>query len=137
MALFATKFTVTYCRNCDGGLQEMSTMIECLRTVFPLALIETIREDRCQLEVKIVARNSIVKEIPIWKGKQQHLFEKYRVRRRKTMKAIIKNLNQFKDYLQTSEKALSDRPLSPDRESINEAVKIPSPTLLVSIPTNP
>merc|ERR1719215_831132 len=116
----------------------MNTMIECLRTVFPLASIETIREDRFPLEVKIVAINPIVKEIIIWKGKQQHLFQKYRVRRRKTVKAIIKNLNQFKENAQTSGGALNDRPaLSPDRESIIEAaVKVPSRTL-VSIETNP
>merc|ERR1719215_2601556 len=116
----------------------MNTMIECLRTVFPLASIETIREDRFPLEVKIVAINPIVKEIIIWKGKQQHLFQKYRVRRRKTMKAIIKNLNQFKENMQTLEEApLNNRPPSPDRESINEAaVKIPSRTL-VPIETSP
>ncbi|KAL3943611.1 MAG: hypothetical protein SGBAC_002320 [Bacillariaceae sp.] len=109
-------------------------MVECLRSVFPLAVIETIREDRFPLEVKIVASTPIVKAIPLWSGKQHNLFEKYRVRRRKTMKAIIKNLNRFKENLEISREALSDQPtLSPDHDSIT-AVKIPSPTL-VSIET--
>mmetsp|Transcript_40887 Transcript_40887/g.98600 ORF Transcript_40887/g.98600 Transcript_40887/m.98600 type:complete len:121 (+) Transcript_40887:83-445(+) len=119
-------------------MQEMTTMVECLRKVFPLAAIETIRLDSYPLEAKIVASTPILvnETIPIWSGKQQHLFEKYRVRRRKTMKAILKNLNQFKENLEASQEALNERPLNPDHESIrnSNAVKIPSPTL-VSIDT--
>ncbi|CAJ1965654.1 unnamed protein product [Cylindrotheca closterium] len=136
MTLLSPNFTVTYCQNCDGGMQEMSTMIECLRTVFPLAAIETVREDRYPLEVKIVASTPIIsEEIPVWSGKQQHLFEKYRVRRRKTIKTIIKNLEQFKQNLENSQEALDDQSLDPDDESKINVVKIQELPALVSIET--
>jgi hypothetical protein len=37
------KFTVTYSRLCDGGTQEMSTAVECVREIFPDASIQTTR----------------------------------------------------------------------------------------------
>jgi len=37
------KFTVTYSRLCDGGTQEMSTAVACVREIFPDASITTTR----------------------------------------------------------------------------------------------
>eukprot|EP00980_Cylindrotheca_fusiformis_P012289 scaffold3001_cov122-Cylindrotheca_fusiformis.AAC.14 len=103
MTTLPLKFTVTYVsgESCSrkNGTKEMSSAIECIRSVFPLCAIETIRLDQCAtLQVVITASASDI-ELPIWSGRQQNLFRKYRVKRRKTMKDIVANLKTVKESL--------------------------------------
>lgn len=74
----------------------MNTAIDCIRSVFPLCAIETIRVDKFPLRVTITAGTSDM-QLPIWSGKQQNLFQKYRVKRRKTMKIIVATLGALRD----------------------------------------
>jgi hypothetical protein len=76
----------------------MGTVVKCIRSIFPLCAIETIRVDKGPLQVTITASTSDM-ELPIWSGKQQNLFEKYRVKRRKTMETIVANLETMRDNL--------------------------------------
>jgi hypothetical protein len=85
----------------------MSTAVECIRSIFPLCAIETIRVDKSPLRVTITASTSDM-ELPIWSGKQQNLFEKYRVKRRKTMKMIVANLETTRDNLRAHISPVSD-----------------------------
>lgn len=53
----APQFTVTYSRLCDGGMQEMSTTVACVREIFPDA---TIRINRRRPHEDIGIRNPSV-----------------------------------------------------------------------------
>jgi hypothetical protein len=43
-------------------------------------------------------------ELPIWSGKQRNLFEKYGVKRRRTIKMIVANLEALRDNLKADGK---------------------------------
>ena len=94
----------TQSRNCDGGYQEMSTAVECVRTVFPDCEIETQRNDSYPIRVIISARvgndNNKAKELEVWSGRQQDLFSKYATKRRQTMETIKANLMDLQERLE-------------------------------------
>lgn len=114
------KFTVTYSRLCDGGAQEMSTAVSCLREIFPNAIIRTIRrtpDEDVKLRTAmpdVVISNSInnnpnkntntVNETVLWSSKQKNLYEKYPKKRKKSMKDIRKSLKALKLSRESSNK---------------------------------
>lgn len=46
------KFVVTFCHNCDGGMQEFNTAKESILTVFPDAEVEADRRDEYPIWVR-------------------------------------------------------------------------------------
>lgn len=90
------KFTIKYSRNCDGGMQEMATAAQCVREIFPESEISIQRTTTVPIWVTITATNTDDnKEIVVWSGKQQLLFEKYANKRTKTMARIKTNLRKL------------------------------------------
>lgn len=95
------KMTVTYSRLCDGGTQEMSTAVSCVREIFPDATIRTHRrtpEEDMGLsnpEV-IIATGDNPNQIVLWSSKQKNLYQKYPKKRKKSMKEIRKALEALK-----------------------------------------
>lgn len=95
----APKFTVTYSRLCDGGAQEMSTAVTCVRDIFPDSSIATHRrtsEEDVRLgtanpEVIISSNGEI-----LWSSKQKNLYQKYPKKRKKSIKEIKKVLEALK-----------------------------------------
>ncbi len=87
-------------RLCDGGAQEMSTAVTCVREIFPDASISTHRrtsEEDVRLGTsnpEVVIRSN-TGEI-IWSSKQKNLYQKYPKKRKKSMKEIKKALEALK-----------------------------------------
>lgn len=94
------KLTVTYSRLCDGGAQEMSTAVTCVREIFPDASIlthrrtseEDVRLGTANPEVIISTANGKI----LWSSKQKNLYQKYPKKRKKSMKEIKKALEALK-----------------------------------------
>jgi len=116
----APKFTVTYSRLCDGGTQEMSAAVACVRDIFPDAAIQTTRrqprEDLGVSNPSVVistssvtygrrrssASSSTISTIAsdvLWEAKQKNLYEKYPKKRRRSVKDMRKSLEAFRELL--------------------------------------
>lgn len=103
------KFTVTYSRLCDGGTQEMSTAVGCLREIFPDATIRTNRrgphEDIGVSNPSVVisgnSHRSNHADETLWSSNQRNLYQKYPKKRRRSMKEIKRTLKAFKAALET------------------------------------
>ena len=85
-------------RNCDGGLQELSTAAKCIRDVFPDCEIISERTNAYPLKVIIEVESDEEegKKI-VWSGKQQNLFEKYQNKRTKCMQRIKSKLTGLRE----------------------------------------
>lgn len=103
------KFTVTYSRLCDGGTQEMSTAVGCVREIFPDATIRTNRrgphEDIGVSNPSVViSGNSHISnhnEKTLWSSNQRNLYQKCPKKRRRSVKEIKRALKAFKIALET------------------------------------
>lgn len=100
-SMFSFPFIVLQSRLCDGGTQEMSTAVSCVREIFPDATIRTHRrtpEEDMGLsnpEV-IIATGDNPNQIVLWSSKQKNLYQKYPKKRKKSMKEIRKALEALK-----------------------------------------
>jgi len=103
------KFTVTYSRLCDGGTQEMSTAVGCVREIFPDATIRTNRrgphEDIGVSNPSVIisgnSHRSNHADETLWSSNQRNLYQKYPKKRRRSMKEIKRALKAFKTALET------------------------------------
>eukprot|EP00540_Astrosyne_radiata_P022051 CAMPEP_0116848304 /NCGR_PEP_ID=MMETSP0418-20121206/14920_1 /TAXON_ID=1158023 /ORGANISM="Astrosyne radiata, Strain 13vi08-1A" /LENGTH=131 /DNA_ID=CAMNT_0004479855 /DNA_START=52 /DNA_END=447 /DNA_ORIENTATION=- len=86
------RFTITYCHNCDGGLQEMTAAAECVRQIFPKATILGKRKRSFPILVSVTAHVAPGVDVEIWSGDQRTLFEKYQSKRDESMRIIRENL---------------------------------------------
>jgi hypothetical protein len=90
-------------RNCDGGLQELSTAAKCIRDVFPDSVIIPERNNAYPLKVVISVESEANGDKKIvWSGKQQNLFEKYQNKRAKSMHRIKSRLADLRQQHDTN-----------------------------------
>jgi hypothetical protein len=82
------------CHNCDGGLQEYMTTAKACRKMFPGATIVGLRKRAYPIEVTVTAKVGH-KEVEIWHGQQENLFQKYSHRRANALYEIRENLTKF------------------------------------------
>jgi len=80
----ATKVTVEYCFNCDGGRQELNTTKQCVLDLFPEAQVEESGSDGFPIVVTIKDDEGN----KIWTGSQKDLFRKYAERREQSIVEI-------------------------------------------------
>lgn len=76
----------------------MSTAVECIREVFPLSTVKTVRIDNYKARLTI-ATHAFGNRHVVWTGKQSNLFESTPRRRRKAMDTIKASLADLKDTL--------------------------------------
>lgn len=98
MSAAATKFTITYSRNWDGGKQEYRTALQAVNNVFPQSKVVEDCVDKYPIRVIVTAQveqeETTTKEI--WSGRQQDLFSKYAAKRKKAIRQIESSLEDLK-----------------------------------------
>ncbi|GAQ78680.1 hypothetical protein KFL_000170260 [Klebsormidium nitens] len=87
------KFVVTFCHNCDGGMQEFNTAKESILSVFPDAEVEADRRDEYPIWVSI--KKGVSGQL-VWEGDQRKLFRKYASDRSTSVQQIVSRLEQLK-----------------------------------------
>ena len=92
-------FTVSYCRNWDGGGQERDTARSCVSKVFPNAQIINEQTDNYPIKVIVTAKAG-KNSYKIWEGRQQALFGKNRSDRDRSIKDMIASLEDLKGTLE-------------------------------------
>ena len=78
-------FTVEYCRNWDGGRQELGAASEAVHNIFPDAQIKAVVSDDYPITVSVLFGGKV-----LWTGSQRNLFSKYYKARTKSMREIQK-----------------------------------------------
>ena len=76
----------------------MSAAVECIREVFPLSTVKTVRIENYKSRITI-ATSAFGSRHVVWTGKQSNLFESTPKRRRKAMNIIKSSLADLKDTL--------------------------------------
>lgn len=95
----SASFTVTYCRNWDGGGQERDTAVQAVREVFPDATVTPKVLDSYPIQVQVDAHMGGT-AVRIWEGSQKDLFRKNRDRRDRSIEAIKNSLMEFKEEVE-------------------------------------
>ncbi|CAB9529341.1 expressed unknown protein [Seminavis robusta] len=126
------RFTVTYSRNCDGGVQEMAAAAKCIRDVFPNSQIVSERTNSFPIKVIISVQDERDGDKKIvWSGKQQNLFEKYQSKRTKCMQRIKSKLVDLQKQQADSTTTKDNNTAQEQRQTIptTRRTSLSSPTI--------